>query len=358
VKNSVRAYLDAALADGDVTITELAAYLDGAHAQVPTVAESLTTLKRHTALAPTSRKLYGRHWDLLVDRFGDRPVTEVRAVEIADLGTELLAQAARGSRGPAGRLNDGRRAHTAFHNAARALWADAYRRLNLLPATSPAHANAIPRPKPNPARRGLFDNELLAIFDTVRSRSVDPALHVLILRALLESGARRTGLMHATLGDLSRARSTITVTTKGALRQELLLAPATVEAILDLAEQRGSTAADHPCFRNRSGSPANDNTFDGLFRKLRTHLPDMHKIGLSAHHFRHTFGSRLERAGSEAIAAAALGHVKPGATAQYVKATQLEVVQVWSRVFQTWHPLLAAPETLPGQAAADPAPFA
>jgi integrase len=317
-----------------------------AHPDCPTVADWVLTAR--TTVTEGTLRAYGTYWDRIAAAHGDKPLSKVTVSDLKAMALEApsLAVKRRNS-------NGGNGAHESFVAAARCLFQLACDQELL--RTNPALA--VPKPsRVANNRRALLPHELAELSQICRATGKDPALDALIERFVLETGARREGVLNLELGPLDPARCLVVLDEKNNQRRQQPVSQTLTAALLDHAHSRGASAPADKVFRYRPapgetvGAPLTHRRIDSLHARWAEHLDWARRDNVSLHWLRHTAITAVERIDGYAVAKTFAGHKdkggKDGTTLLYSKASQEEVCAAHSRMTGEEHPL--APGALDG----------
>jgi integrase len=201
-------------------------------------------------------------------------------------------------------------------------------------------------------RRALTDDELAELLDETVGAGDDPEGDLALVWTALETGARRGGIVSATVGALNTELSTIRLLEKGKKEREQPISSDLAEYLLALAVERGGSR----CLRGHSDFDPNaalfyfaDSTpsaphplttrrFDTLNGRLQRALPWANDMMFSGHVLRHTSGTIIERVAGTQVARKFLGHGKRRTTDTYTDASETEVATAFSKMTGQDHP--------------------
>lgn len=196
----------------------------------PTVREWLETVE--AASSPDTRRTYKRYWNLLVEEHGDLRLDKVRTTRL-----KATAKLARAKAEQRKNSRDGHSAEEHFVSAARCLFNHAAE--DGLIEKSPAEK--LPKPSRLESRRGALTRDQVAeIWQVVTTTGNDRELDALIVRCLLESGARKGGLLKLRLQDLDFTTQCIRLREKNNTQRWQPVSRTLMDALADLATQRGA----------------------------------------------------------------------------------------------------------------------
>jgi hypothetical protein len=161
-----------------VDITDLVAAAHR-HDRILTLVEHVASVE--PTFTPVTAATYRPYWRLAVGLYGDRRIADLG---VAELHAVVEAAAARARRNRPD--STGRSSRETCVAALRAL----YRRALDAGLVTINPAASLTKPaRPRPRRRALDDTEQAELVDAVRVTSPDPALHLLLVRFHLETGA-------------------------------------------------------------------------------------------------------------------------------------------------------------------------
>lgn len=257
-------------------------------------------------LTPGSRKTYLPYLKRLAgDCVGTLPLAAVTVTDLEGFvqRSTSLAAATRGERRNA---RGGRSAQENTVAALRWLFSravkDKHRTDNpALGLKKPARART--------PRRGLTTEQLTELIEATSTGGNDPALDTLLVRFMLESGARRSGMISLRLRDLDPEACTVLLREKNdpdGTPQPV--SPAMVNALSQFARSRGSKRPDDPVFRYRPkvgtdvGAPLTARRFNTLADRWQNTLPWAARLGVSPHTLRHTAIGLVEHLAGYAVA--------------------------------------------------------
>jgi integrase len=194
-------------------------------------------------------------------------------------------------------------------------------------------------------RFALSRNQIEQIMKAAKSGGNDPLLDYLLLWTLSETAARKSGLIHAQLGDLFAEQKLLRLYEKGNRVRMQPITANLAEALKAFADSRGSVRPSDPLFRYQSrhgeaGRPLTAKRFETLWNRLRLELPWAEKIGVSSHWIRHTTITWVDRASNPTIAQAFAGHTPASITASYSKPGAQELANVLALLTGTEPPEL------------------
>jgi integrase/recombinase XerC len=288
------------------------------------------------AVATGTRRCYGTYWDRVLAVWGDRPITEPSASEIAQLAEQVKAQAVvrRNTRG-------GRGASEHLIAALRCLYRFAVKDGLLAEADNPAARVDKPRRLPS-TRRGLADQRLDEINQTAATTGNDPALDAMLVRLHTETAARRGGALALRPRDLDTDQYLVLLREKGETMRWQPVTPTLMRHLLAHAQQRGDGDPNAPLLRYANGAALTYRRYDHLWHRLGKHLPWIARQQVSTHWLRHTTLTWVERHYGYAVAAAYAGHTHrhdTGSTTTYIRANINEVATALAALTNEPHPL-------------------
>lgn len=210
---------------------------------------------------------------------------------------------------------------------------------------NPAARVKAPRRRTN-ARRALEADEVRELYGVACSGGDDPHLDSRICRFVLETGARREGLINLRLHDMDPVSQLVRLTEKYGKQRSVPITCGLAGDLIAFASSRGANAPTDAVFRYRprvghiTGAPLSRRRLNTLFERIQAALPWAARDGVSLHWLRHTAGTAIERIGGQAVAAAYLGHEHPGTvTLNYTKSVAREVCDAFSILTAEQHPL-------------------
>jgi len=317
-----------------------------AHPDCPTVADWVQ--KARTTVTEGTLRAYGTYWDRIATAYGDKPLSKVTVSDLKAMALDAprLAVQRRNS-------NGGNGARENFVAAARCLFKLACDEQLL--RSNPA----LDVPKPGRVannRRALLPHELAQLSQVSRATGKDAPLDALIERFVLETGARREGVLNLELGPLDRQRCLVVLDEKNNQRRQQPVSPTLMHALLEHACSRGATAATDKVFRYKPGpgeivgAPLTGRRIDSLHARWAGHLDWARRDNVSLHWLRHTAITTVDRIDGYSVAKTFAGHKdkggRDGTTLIYSKASLEEVCAAQSRMTGEEHPL--APGALDG----------
>lgn len=298
----LRQQLEALAASSGVSLEQLLA----AAVSAETVTVSAYVERVKSTLTPGCRKTYLPYLlRLSSDPVGDLDIAAATVTDLDGFVTRstALAQATRGERRNA---RGGRSAHENSVAALRWLFTRAC--LDKLRDDNPALGLKKPR-RPRTPRRGLTTEQLTELIEVTASGGNDPALDTLLVRFMLESGARRSGMIALRLRDLDPDASTVLLREKNdpdGTPQPV--SPAMLAALNRFARSRGSRAPEDPVFRylpkrgSVTGAPLTMRRFNTLADRWQHTMPWAARLGVSPHTLRHTSIGLVEHLAGYAVA--------------------------------------------------------
>ena len=209
-------------------------------------------------------------------------------------------------------------------------------------------ASAVPKPgRPRTTRHGLSADQLTELFQATARGGDDPTLDALLVRFLVESGARREGAINLRLRDVDTERCTVLLREKNDKDgTEQPLSPSLIKAILDFARSRGASAPTDSVFRYKPqeaetvGPPLTRRRFDTLTNRWQATLPFAARLAVTPHVLRHTAIGLVESKTSYAVARAFARHTSKGeVTTTYLQRTIADVAQAIQELTEEEHPL-------------------
>jgi integrase/recombinase XerC len=300
----------------------------------PTFAEYVPRVA--AAVSKGTRRCYGSYWNRVLAVWGDRPITEPSASEIAQLAEQVKAQVvvrrnARGGRGAAEHLIA----------ALRCLYRHAIADGWITEADNPAARIGKPRRLPS-TRRGLADQRLAEINQTAATTGNDPALDAMLVRFHTETAARRGGALALRPCDLDTQQCLVLLREKGETVRWQPVTPTLMQHLLAHHARRGDGDPNQSLLRYANGAPLTYRRYDHLWHRLGKHLPWVARQQVSTHWLRHTTLTWVERHYGYAVAAAYAGHTDrhdTGSTTTYIRAATDEVATALAALTGEHHPL-------------------
>ena len=180
------------------------------------------------------------------------------------------------------------------------------------------HNPALQIAKPRRAkgtRHGLTADQLAELFAFTGSVGDDTELDALLVRFMVETGARRQGPISLRLKDLDPDRSTVKLREKNDPHgTEQPVSPTLLKALQVFAASRGSTSPTDPVFRYKRrgrqtiGRPLTRRRFNTLADRWQSGLEFGSRLGVSPHLLRHTAIGMVESVAGYAVARAFARH--------------------------------------------------
>jgi site-specific recombinase XerD len=233
--------------------------------------------------------------------------------------------------------------------------------------TNPALKIKLPARQEAPAR-SLDAAEFVEVYGVAVSTGRDPALDGLLLRHLLIQAVRRSGLLDLTCGGLDvkgiqikywdqkknswRTRPT-TATHLADLITHVIARGPRVAAPLDAPENErrhgvpvlsGSAPVFYGrpvdtfdadgYFLSRQVHPITRKRIEGLFNRIRRHLPWTERVELRCHDIRHTSGRLIYKAADQQMAKLHLAHDGGSTTDHYLKERLEELAKLKEQLFE------------------------
>ena len=314
-----------------VTLDDL--HRNAGAARLPTIAEYLPRVM--TVVSETTRASYTSYWNRIHAEFGERPLDQVDASEIATLmqTTKAAAVRRRNSRG-------GRAAADHLLLAFRLIYTWAAKDGLISRHLNPSRRVARPRRLPS-TRRALTAAQLAELTDAAILSSRDPTLDSLLLRLHTETACRRGGALALRLRDLDPDLCLVLLREKGGTHRWQPVSPTLATALCHLAANRGAAHPDDALLRTRARRPLTPSHYDALWTRVHTALPWTAVQGVSTHWLRHTTLTWVERHYGYGIARAFAGHTdrKGGSTTTYIRATLEETATALAALAGEPHPL-------------------
>lgn len=339
--------------DAAETLLKMVDALGISAAELVRLAEQVT----HNKPAPTVRALapdvvekcavkslptYNRHFENLVARFGDLPVTAVTANQLCALRDDTIATAAREKAERA--VRTGRELRTyeqdahgrgAGENAVRAFRFFFEYALNEGAVAKNVAMNVKPPKRLHAPERPLVPWELEEVATVWCTTGNDPELDTFLFEFHRKTAARREGGLNLRLGALDERRGAITLTEKLGKTRDL---PYDVDGLARLrrfALSRGATAPSDHVFRNRSGTKISRKRYETIYDRLDQHTGWTERLDLGAHWIRHTTLDDVRTVAGERVAATYAGHEdgNQDTIARYTKVTFEELAAAFEAIF-------------------------
>ena len=127
---------------------------------------------------------------------------------------------------------------------------------------------------------------------------------------------------------------------KGAVLREQPASMDLIDRLLSLARKRGARRPSDAVLRFTGlQTPMTARRFDSLLDRFNAQHRWADDAGISFHDLRHKVGRKIERASSQTVAEAFLGHAPTSMTGRYTSATVEEVFRAWQTGTGESHPL-------------------
>ena len=290
-----------------------------------------------------SLRAYGTYLRRFADAFAGRSLGSITTTELKGfvMGVQRAAVEHRGHRRTS---RDGRSAAESAITGLRAL----YRRAadDGLVTSNPAMALRKPA-RPRRTRTPLTADQLTELFEVTRSGGDDPELDTLLVRFLVESGARREGLLALRLRDIDPTRATVLLREKNDKDgSEQPLSPTLIAALRAFAANRGATSSEDAVFRyrprrmGRVGQPLTSRRFDTLSKRWNAMLSFAAHTPVTAHVLRHTAIGLVEIQAGYAVAREFARHVdQREVTTTYLQRSIADVAAAVEALTGEPHPL-------------------
>ncbi|WP_235921154.1 tyrosine-type recombinase/integrase [Lentzea tibetensis] len=288
------------------------------------------------AAPPASRVIYHAYWNTIVTCWGTRRLHEPTPRDVDELYEHVRAIAQRRRN----HADGGSAVHHTYYALQRV-----YRLAvdqGILSSRQDLMAR-VPKPRKVKSRRHALSPQLYQeIVQTAVRTGHDPRLDSLLLRFHLETAARTGGALGLLLQDLDPDRLLITLREKGTLRFQPV-SRTLMQALLDLAEERGVSARTSPLLRFPDGRPLTRRRYQRMWDRVGKHVKAVEELSISTHWLRHTTLTWVERNFGTAVAIAYAGHSQwnlwRGSTTIYVKASLEEVATALQVLTGERHPL-------------------
>ncbi|MEV0341783.1 tyrosine-type recombinase/integrase [Nocardia sp. NPDC050713] len=290
---------------------------------------------------------YRTYWRHLEKHWGDRHLDEPNPAEI-----EALVETYRKHAAIRANTRDGRSAARMFVSALRHLYRHAERDGFVHPSTNPAAAVRKP-PQLASARHALTPQQINQLAQVASTTGNDPQLDALLVRFHIETACRRGGALRLLVADLNIEHCLVRLREKGGTLRWQPISPTLMRHLVQHVHDRGGTTRTDHVFRYRNGRPMGRRRYDTLNQRLRAHLPWAAALQITAHWFRHTTLTFVEREFGIAVARAYAGHTGPGtssgsrSTLIYVKAGLPEVIEALVTLTGDPHPLSSTDQQPP-----------
>ena len=299
----------------------------------------------------TTYRTYNTHWKRLVTFAGEKFIYEIDEDFIENFADLAMKSAQEHGaavaekkkvRGLSAPVSTGARSHDLAIDAVSAVLGQALRKKYI---TSNCAIGVKREGKQAGTRFALSRNQIEEIMNAAKSGGNDPVLDYLLLWTLSETAARKSGLIHAQLGDLFAEQKLLRLYEKGNRVRMQPITANLADALKMFAAYRGSVNPSDPLFRYQPrggevGAPLSAKRFETLWSRLRLELPWAEKIGVSSHWIRHTTITWVDRASNPTIAQAFAGHTPASITASYSKPGAQELANVLAMLTGTEPPQL------------------
>ena len=230
----------------------------------------------------------------------------------------------------------GTQAQRSFVTAVRALFkAQMPKYLDRSPAA------ALKMPKKTQTNRVAFDVEsgqLEQVLTVGIDAASDPELVEVLCDFYLETGARLNEAFRLTHYKVNVEDCLVKIGQKNDEEQWVPISPSTLARILDLAQQRGMSAADPWVFRNRRGQRASKAHMDKFWQEVKARLPFAAEMDAATHCFRKTMATLIEREFGVATSEAFLRHRHVPVSLLYPKASLTDVATALAALTREPHP--------------------
>lgn len=278
----------------------------------------------------TTYRTYDTHWKRLVEVHGAKSITELdqemietfaRAAQKSAIATHKAANIVRVAKGLTAREFTGGRSFNLALDSVSVIMAYAVSK-KYIPENS-THKVARAK-KAAGKRRALTFAQVEEVMQVALNGGNDPILDYLLLWTLLETAGRRGGLIRLQCGDIKEENGQhyLHLHEKGDSDRLQPITQTLYDALLSLAQSRGSTRPTDPVFRYHPNSqghaaPLTMKRFETLWRRIRSELPWAEEKGVSSHWLRHTTITWIDRAFNPTVAQAFAGHAPATMTAEY-----------------------------------------
>ncbi|WP_218024387.1 tyrosine-type recombinase/integrase [Nocardia lijiangensis] len=239
-----------------------------------------------------------------------------------------------------------------FVSAIRHLYRHAERDGFIHPSSNPAAAVRKPAQLAS-ARHALPLQQINELARVASTTGDDRQLDALLVRFHIETACRRGGALRLRVADLNIEHCLVRLREKGGTLRWQPVSPTLMRHLVQHVHERGGTTKTDRVFRYRNGRAMGRRRNDTLTQRLRTELRWAAALQVSAHWFRHTTLTFVEREFGVAVARAYAGHTGPapgsGTTLIYTKAGLPEVIEALTALTGEPHPLLGANEPIPAE---------
>uniref|UniRef100_UPI000AB0313B tyrosine-type recombinase/integrase n=2 Tax=Nocardia amikacinitolerans TaxID=756689 RepID=UPI000AB0313B len=239
-----------------------------------------------------------------------------------------------------------------FVSALRHLYRHAERDGFVHPSTNPAAAVRKPSQLAS-ARHALTTQQVNQLAHIASTTGNDPQLDALLVRFHIETACRRGGALRLRVADLNIEHCLVRLREKGGTLRWQPISPTLMRHLVQHIHDRGGITRTDRVFRYRNGRAIGRRRYDTLNQRLRAHLPWAAALQVTAHWFRHTTLTFVEREFGIAVARAYAGHTGPGngpgsrSTLIYVKAGLPEVIEALMTLTGESHPLSGIDQPAP-----------
>jgi integrase len=335
-QQAISALLAQAAAQG-LTLDDLVAAQTGAVTVADYIAEILPTAsagRLHT---------YEPYLRRFATAYGTHLLATITATHVTGFTQDILttAESTRGNR----RIARGGR--SAQENAIAALrWMFARAIGDHLITDNPALSVAKPA-RPRQTRHGLTANQLKELFRVTATGGDDCTLDALVTRFIVETGARREGVLKLRLRDLDDERCTVLLREKNDKDgSEQPASPGLLRALRTFAASRDAIEPNDAVFRykpkkgERIGRPLTRRRFNTLADRWQATLPFAARLGVTPHSLRHTAIGLVESVAGYAIARRfARHHSRQEVTTTYLQRDIHDVAWAVQHITGEPHPL-------------------
>lgn len=192
-------------------------------------------------------------------------------------------------------------------------------------------------------RHGLTPEQVDAIMYVALNGGNDPVLDYLLLWSMLETACRIGGLLKLRVGDIDVNRQFIRFHEKGGKSRKQPVTRALMDALLQIAKERGSLNAKDPVFRYHpdgagKGRQMKARRFETLWKRLGKELKWVDDERITSHWLRHTTLTWVDRVASPAVASKYAGHGPNNVTDIYTRARLNEITKAHEALFGQFHP--------------------
>lgn len=192
-------------------------------------------------------------------------------------------------------------------------------------------------------RHGLTPEQVDAIMYVALNGGNDPVLDYLLLWSMLETACRIGGLLKLRIRDIDAKSQYIRFHEKKGRSRKQPVTRALADALIQIANERGSIGPDDPVFRYHPlaagrGAPMKVKRFETLWSRISKQLKWVDDEGITSHWVRHTTLTWVDRVASPTVASKYAGHGPMNVTSHYTKVRLEEVSRAHEALFGQFHP--------------------